>query len=149
MYLHINANKQIIQGFKWTPLYKLVSYEKINENRVNNILNYIKTNSIPTVPSILACHRSLTVIEGVNRLEAMRKLNVTHAPTLLLDYNHEDIIINSTYGTKKTDILFAARNNSKLCPTEHFIREKYTYAAFPLSILSLQCPLPLFKKYHD
>jgi hypothetical protein len=146
----IRINPSIIKQFQWLPIQKLHRHERTNPRAITSLVEHIKNgtnnlinNTPATIPAVLACNRTFTIIDGHHRFEALKKLNISYVPTLLIDYNHKDIILRASNGMTKKDVIDVALSAKLLEPkqTAHLVREMYTYKEYPLPVLSPICPV--------
>ena len=143
----MRVDPKMLRGFKWLPTHSLHRHERTNQAAITTLVNQMKdgirtSRSMPTVPAVLACSRSLAIVGGHPFYEALTELRMPFVPTLLLDYDHKDILLRSE-GMSKSDVVEVALSDELLEPGQavHHVREAFTYMCHPLPVLSPTCPL--------
>lgn len=124
-YYHININNNIVKYFDYIEIDKIKIHEKFIESRHESLIQYIKNlNYKICIPSIIVCHKTLTMIDGHHRLSIFKHFNKKYIPTLFIDYKNEDIIVNiNSTNISKELVINSAKSNILLEPksTSHHI----------------------------
>ena len=150
MYPHIRISQNLVKGFRWMPVDRLHRHERTAPAAIAALVEHIRgrggnNQTPPTIPAVLACDRSLAIIDGHHRFEALKALGLPYVPTLLIDYEHADIRLNPASGTMtKADVVAVALDDRQLLEpkqTAHLVREMRSLAWLPLPVLSPICPI--------
>ena len=145
--IHVNIDDSIIIDFKWIELNKLKSHEAYIEKRHTKLLEYIKSIGNPfSIPALIVCSKTLTIIDGHHRYSVMRVLGVKKVPCLLIHYENKNIIVSSYNSITKKQVIDAGITSKYLAPksTAHMIMDKNSNF-HPIIILS---PI-VFVNMHD
>lgn len=128
----------IIVDFKIVDINLIKTHENFLNERHNKLLDYIDSGDNITIPAIILCHKTLTLIDGHHRLSIFKQKKYKNVPCLLIDYHNSNIIINDNNKNNltKSDVINAANSNIKLPPksTKHMIQIENKY--LPLIIIS-------------
>jgi len=73
------------------PIQELLPHEEVNEIHLTELIFILKNDPFLNDP-IIADEKSFVVLDGMHRLEALKKLGLKLAPCLLVDYKDERII---------------------------------------------------------
>jgi len=103
----------------------LLKHENIINERKLNLQNYLENNDYFILPSIIACSKTLTIIDGHHRLEIYKDKKIKEIPVLLINYDNENIITHLENPIDKNDIIQSAINKNLLPPktTKHVIKD--------------------------
>ncbi|HLI46443.1 MAG TPA: ParB N-terminal domain-containing protein [Geobacterales bacterium] len=75
------------------PIQELVPHEEVNEIHLNELVFLLKSDPFLNDP-IIVDERSHVVLDGMHRLEALKKLGLRFAPCMLVNYNDERIQVD-------------------------------------------------------
>ncbi len=115
--VHVDINPAIIDGFKWVDSELLLSHEEYIEERHLKLLEYVRSiDSACSLPAIIVCSKTFTIIDGHHRYSVMRTLGIKKVPCLLVNYENENIIVNPYKEISKNKVLETAKNKSYLEP---------------------------------
>jgi len=103
----------------------LLPHENYVKERRDNLQNYLENNDYFILPSIIACSKTLTIIDGHHRFEIYKSKNIKEIPVLLIDYQNENILTHLENPLNKNEIINRAINKEYLIPksTKHLIKD--------------------------
>ena len=103
----------------------LLPHENYVKERRDNLQNYLVNNDYFILPSIIACSKTLTIIDGHHRFEIYKSKNIKEIPVLLIDYQNENILTHIENPLDKNEIVNRAINKDYLEPktTKHLIKD--------------------------
>jgi L-serine kinase (ADP) len=104
---------------------RLKQHEEIDKARLRRVVRAMRSGGLRK--ALAADERTLVLLDGTHRLEAMRRLGARSVPVLLLDYMSDDIVVNPGAGKtaySKQAVLDAGLSRKKLPPksTRHMVR---------------------------
>ncbi len=151
---HLNVNPAVMRTFQWVPSARLRRHERTNPEALSNMIRHLHASledvngTPPTVPALLVCDRTFTIIDGHHRFEAMKSLGFVDIPAMLLRYDHPDIILRSYSNESvitKSGVVHSGLSGSLMEPkqTSHLVRGNDGRDLYPLSVLSPTCPVML------
>jgi histidinol-phosphate/aromatic aminotransferase/cobyric acid decarboxylase-like protein len=116
----------IIYGMVYIDDKYLLPHEEYLSDRKNNLQKYLENNDYFILPSIIACSKTLMIIDGHHRFEIYKMKNIKEIPVLLIDYENENILTHLENPLEKNDILMRALNKNYLIPksTKHLIKDE-------------------------
>jgi len=104
---------------------RLRQHEEVDPARLRRVVNAMRSAGLRK--AVVADARTLVLLDGTHRLEAMRKLGAKSVPVLLLDYQSKDIVVHP--GARKVEytkeqVLDAGLSGKRLPPksTRHMVR---------------------------
>ncbi len=133
------VSDKLIVGYDYVDINSLYPHEEILEDRLEGLLEYIKSlTPYIIVPSILVCSKSNVIIDGHHRYYALKKLNKTNVPVTKINYNTSEIITgkDSVNSLSKQEIISSAIENkifTAKSTEHHFLVED---KKLPLILLS-------------
>eukprot|EP01102_Stenamoeba_stenopodia_P021838 TRINITY_DN8907_c0_g1_i1.p1 TRINITY_DN8907_c0_g1~~TRINITY_DN8907_c0_g1_i1.p1 ORF type:complete len:236 (-),score=37.89 TRINITY_DN8907_c0_g1_i1:34-741(-) len=145
-YPHIRISPTIVVGFDWLDPKDIKCHEEYIETRHSALYNYLNSIDSPIiVPCIIVCSKSLTIIDGHHRFSVMKKLGWQKIPTLLLNYQHDDIITHPLRPIAKRQVERAGITQKYLPPksTQHMVRD-LSGGWHPIACLSLMVEYKAF-----
>lgn len=80
------------ERLRMVPMAELKRYEAFDEAKVARLVKKIHADGIFFNP--ISVVREMIVIDGANRLEALRRLDVRHVPCVVYDYSEIDLLGN-------------------------------------------------------
>ena len=108
------------------PIERLRPHEMVEESRIRAIMAAIQKEGI--IKPLLAAKQNDVLLDGHHRLEALRRLDAVRVPVVILDYDDDEIILESWRGGKitKMDVvnhatsgdLLPVKTTKHLCITE-------------------------------
>ena len=103
----------------------LLPHEEFVKERRDNLQNYLENNDYFILPSIIACSKTLTIIDGHHRFEIYKSKNIKEIPVLLIDYKNENILTHLENPLDKNEIINRSSNKDFLTPksTKHLIKD--------------------------
>jgi hypothetical protein len=104
----------------------LKEHEEVDLNVLQKTQEAIRALGVVKRP-IIADSRTLVVLDGVHRLNALKQLRCTRVPVYLIDYQSEEVLVFSSHdgmSLSKKDVIDAALSGRKYPPktTNHMIR---------------------------
>lgn len=148
---HIELRKGVVRTFRWMPVTVLRRHERTRPDAIARLVACLRRDmrdphaTPPTIPAVLVCYRSLAIIDGHHRYEALKTLGCTTVPAMLLDYQHPDIVLRSQSDQPitKADVIETAAGEGFMAPkqTAHLVRERGSDTLWPLPVLSPTCPV--------
>jgi histidinol-phosphate/aromatic aminotransferase/cobyric acid decarboxylase-like protein len=120
-----NIDSNIIYGMVNVNDSYLLPHEEYVKERRDNLQNYLENNDYFILPSIIACSKTLTIIDGHHRFEIYKSKNIKEIPVLLIDYQNENILTHLENPMDKNEIINRAINKEYLEPktTKHLIKD--------------------------
>ncbi|MDG7044999.1 MAG: ParB N-terminal domain-containing protein [Nitrososphaerota archaeon] len=111
---------------KLVDIQKLREHEETDPGRLRRILAAIEADCVLKNP-LVADYRTLVILDGVHRLNALRLIGCLVAPVCLVNYMSDDIVVYSKdHSTiiNKRDVILAGFSDKKFPPrtTWHMIR---------------------------
>jgi hypothetical protein len=105
---------------------ELWEHEEVDPGRLQETLRMIKEQGVLKRP-LAADSRTLVVLDGVHRLNVLRRLRCMRVPVCLFDYMSEEIVVRVADRKKtisKEDVINAALSGRKFPPrtTWHMVR---------------------------
>ena len=147
-----NLNKSISYQNKinWINFEEIKLHEQVIVSSANKLKKYL-INSMTkdgfTIPSIIICSKTKTLIDGHHRLYCLKKLGFKLIPCTMIDYEDNNILVNPNNLLMTKDIVVnTARKDKLLEPksTEHKII--INKQIFPINILSKMVFLSEYNK---
>lgn len=92
--IHINIDSDVIVDFKYIDIDMIKPHEKYISSSHDALLKYINSTESTSIPSIIVDNKSMVIIDGHHRHSVMKKLNMKKIPVLLVNYDHDSIIVN-------------------------------------------------------
>lgn len=125
--MHIAVDPALISAFRWMPLDSLRHHERTRPGAVKKLRAYLSPTSDgeppPTIPAILACARTNTILDGHHRALALGDIGLALAPVILLHYEHPDILIEPGTIAKERVLQAALRGEyMQVKETAHLVR---------------------------
>jgi hypothetical protein len=116
----------VYSRLEFVELDELREHEETDPERLQNTLRAIEAVSFLAKP-LAADHRTLVVLDGAHRLNALRRKQCRVVPVRLVDYMSEEIVVYSMDRKtiiSKDDVIEAALSGRKFPPrtTWHMIR---------------------------
>ncbi|MCS7364235.1 MAG: ParB N-terminal domain-containing protein [archaeon GB-1867-035] len=84
-------------------LKKLYIHEEIIPSLLDKLISRIKSEAVLKDP-IIVDENSLVVLDGMHRVEALKRLNCNFIPVCLVDYNDPKVIVNTWWRTVRGDV---------------------------------------------
>ena len=148
---HVKYNKEVINAFKWLPVHALRRHERTRPEAITALVKALHKTmrdphaTPPTIPAVLVCDQTYTIIDGHHRFEALKALGCAAVPAMLLNYKHPDIVLRSPSDilVTKDDVVDTALSSEFMEPkqTAHLVRELDSGLLLPLPVLSPTCPV--------
>ena len=135
---HLNIDNKIIEKFAWVNVKDIKIHEKYIEDRHNNLFNYLRSIDNHTIPAIILCYKTNTLIDGHHRLSVLKKCNFEKVPCILINYNNSNILVNvNNNKITKKDVIDSAITGNYLEPksTCHMVIDSYG-VKHPIIVLS-------------
>ena len=128
--IHLNVDSRIVHGFRWVSVDDLLEHEEVRVDKASALSEYIATQGgYATIPSVIACSRTNTIIDGHHRHSVLKSLGYPLCPVLYIDYGHRDVLVHGdsshpAFGLTKQQVVDAAQTGQFLAPksTNHVIR---------------------------
>ena len=125
--MHLNVDSRIVHGFRWVACGELVEHEAVRLDKASALEKYLETQgSYATIPAIIACSRTNTIIDGHHRHKVATGMGFSVLPVLYIDYGHHDVLVHDDPGCllKKQDVVDSALSGNLLAPksTKHVVR---------------------------
>lgn len=153
----------LLERVRMVPIEKLRLYEEYDEEKVLRLIEKISREGVFTNP--ISIVREMIVIDGNNRLEALRRLKATRVPCVIYDYKDIDLVGNvhfiqedkktrlSEFAPEKGErIEFPARTPEeifKLVEEGKMIPNGETFHRVPVSVIRLPIPLRVLQALSD
>jgi cytidyltransferase-like protein len=153
----------LLDHVRLVPIDSLLLYEEFDEQKVNKLVAKIGTEGVFHNP--ISIVKENIVIDGNNRLEALRRMAVKWVPVVMYDYNDIDLVGNVHYisGGKRTRLSeFAPEVGEKIeykkrTPREileavqngTMIPNGETFHRVPHSVIRLPIPLKMLSTGFD
>jgi hypothetical protein len=146
---HLRVAPTIIHAFKWVPTAQLRPHERTRPDVTRAMVQSFRRGAAdgpgkaavaPTMPAVLACARTMTILDGHHRHAMCTALGIGALPTLLLNYEADDIVL-LPHTVSKADVLAAGAETIPLFDpkdTTHSVRDS-DGTSFPLAVLSPTC----------
>ena len=121
------------------PIESLRPHEQIVDDHVEELLEDIRRRGILIKP-ILVDEKTLTILDGHHRVEALRRLGAKYVPAVLVDYDDECVSVDTWRdGWKVTkNLVRATALSGRLLPpktSRHITRFKISELNVPLRVL--------------
>jgi len=152
----------LLERLRMISIANLKRYESHNEAKVKRLVEKIRSDGIFFNP--LSVVREMVVIDGANRLEALKRLGARQAPCVIYDYSDIDLMGNvhfyneesctrmSEFAREKgrrvefprrtpAEILAAAENGQLIPNGETFHRVRNSVIRLPIDLESLKSDL--------
>jgi L-serine kinase (ADP) len=122
------GNPLVKVRFALVPIGDLKTHEVAQPDRVRRVMKQIRSTGM-VKKAITVDAKSMVVLDGAHRYNALKKLGAERVPVWLLDYSDEDIIVLSKdrkSRVPKEDVIKAATVGPKLNPksTRHMVKAK-------------------------
>lgn len=81
--IHLNVDSRIIHGFRWVDVDDLLVHEEVRPVAASALLSYLETtgDALPaSIPAIVACSRTNTIIDGHHRHQVVKEMGFPLAP---------------------------------------------------------------------
>ena len=113
----------IIYGMANIKYEYLLQHENIINERKDNLKKYLENNDYFILPSIIACSKTLMIIDGHHRLDIYKEKNIKEIPVLLINYDSPNIWTHDMKPIDKDEIIASAKSGWLLPPksTKHMI----------------------------
>jgi L-serine kinase (ADP) len=103
----------------------LKEHEEVDSNLLRTVMRKVKAEGVIRKP-IAVDSRTLVVIDGAHRLNALKLLQCDRVPACMVDYQSDDILLYSTSGDaiKKEDVINTALAGKRFPPktTRHMVK---------------------------
>ena len=145
----------LLENLSLVPIQKLRLFEQYEESKVVRLVEKISREQVFFNP--ISIVREMIVIDGVNRLEALRRLQVKHIPCVVFDYADLDLLGNVHFvkdGRKSRLSEFAREEGERIefpqrspkeiiaaADTGQMIPNGETFHRVPQSVIRLRIPL--------
>ena len=129
--MHVNIDSRVLHGFRWVETGQLKAHEEVRPVAASALQAYLDENTggdgvPPSIPAIVACSRTKTIIDGHHRHKVITSMGFPLVPVLYIDYGHHDVIvhIDESNPMTKQDVIDAAIFGKVMKPksTAHVIR---------------------------
>lgn len=125
--MHLNVDSRIVHGFRWVACGELMEHEEVRLDKASALELYLHTQgSYATIPAIIACSRTNTIVDGHHRHKVATGMGFSVLPVLYIDYGHHDVLVHDDPGStiKKQDVIDSAFSGKLLTPksTKHVVR---------------------------
>lgn len=112
--------------FALLPIGDLKTHEAAEPERVRRVVKQVRSTGV-VKKAIAVDAKSMVVLDGVHRLNALRTLGCARVPAWLLDYSDSDIVVFSKDRKSqipKEDVVRAATRGPKFPPktTRHMVK---------------------------
>lgn len=147
--MHVNIDSRVIHGFRWVQVEDLLAHEHIKGHAASALREYLETSLsspklAPSIPAIVACSRTNTIIDGHHRWNVVQDLGFPLAPVVYIDYGHSDVLVHVDQDNpvSKQDVIDSALSGVPMTPksTAHVIRAG-DGSLHPVVSLSPNCTL--------
>lgn len=124
---YADVNPSVIAGVDLVHIDDLKPHENVIQEREGKLTEYVKDLPIMTLPAIIVDSKFKVVIDGHHRLELFRRAGMSIVPAVLVNYDHEDILVSlpdSNSQVSKETVIFNAIKGQLLPPksTQHMVR---------------------------
>ena len=125
---------------QFVPADQLLAHEQVVQPRVEELVRVLQREQVVRL-AIVADAKTLVVLDGHHRLEALRRLKCKRVPALLVDYQRPDIRVGTwrdgETAPTKDEVLRRAEQGKLYAPksTRHFFPWKLQEQPVPLSDL--------------
>ena len=124
--MHLKIDPTVIHSFKWINIDRLIHHEKTQDQNQNRLHLYFKRlqekGRTPTVPAIIACAKTYTIIDGHHRASIFKNIQLKDVPVIFVNYEHPDIIVKTEREDVDTickkNIIHAAKTKQKMEPKQ-------------------------------
>ena len=114
---HVKINQNIIHSFEWIDCQDLLAHEEYIEERHSKLLEYLQSiEKCCSIPALIVCQKTKLIIDGHHRFSVMKKMGIQKIPCLLLNYKHQDIIVNPYESVSKQAVVDSATTGQYLKP---------------------------------
>merc|ERR1739848_308077 len=113
-------------------------HEKTSELQQQALMNYLQSSEESTMLPAITVSRSGVILDGHHRFNALVDLGYCAIPCLIVDYDHQDIVIETQgSGISKAEVLSMARAGKAFDrkSTKHKVTDKFG-AKHPIMVLS-------------
>jgi len=103
-------------GVALLPLEALRPHENINEEHLRSLMSEIVKDGVLRKP-ILVDFKTLVILDGHHRVEALRRLGARVIPAFLVDYSSDRIVVSTWrkgWRVTKKDVLRAGLTGAKM-----------------------------------
>jgi len=131
-----------VAGVELVHIDDLKPHELILGDRAGKLQNYLEDLPVKHLPAIIVCSETHTVIDGHHRLQLFKSSGMSIVPAIMLNYAHEDILVNppgSARPTTKEDVIRSAVKGEPMQPksTQHMVRSRSGHI-MPIIVLAPQ-----------
>jgi hypothetical protein len=114
--------------FALVPIRDLRTHETAEPDRVRRVMRQMQSTGVVR-KAIIVDSKSMVVLDGAHRLNALQKLGCVRVPAWLLDYSDEGVVVLSKDRKSqipKEVVVRAATQGPKLSPktTRHMVKGK-------------------------
>lgn len=114
--------------FALVPIRDLKTHEAAEPDRVRRVMRQMRSTGL-VKKAIIVDSKSMVVLDGAHRLNALQMLGCLRAPAWLIDYWDEGVVVLSKdrkSQVPKETVIRAATQGPKLAPktTRHMVRGK-------------------------
>lgn len=135
----INFPSEILIGLKEVDIDSLRCHEEVVEERLNSFLKYLKSlEGEILVSSIIVCHKSMIIIDGHHRYQALKQLGIKKIPVTFINYQSPNIKAYFDDRIFKSEIIKTVSIGKLLPPksTKHVIWDDNKKNYVPILMLS-------------
>lgn len=127
---YADVHPSVIVGVELVHIDDVLPHELTSEERTEKLKGYLSDLPNKTLPAILLDAHKRVVIDGHHRLRLFREAGLTIVPAVLINYGHEDILVNPP-GVGHPEVTKEAVIRSAVCgeplapkSTQHMVRSR-------------------------
>lgn len=138
----VDVHPSVVEGVKLIHIDDLKAHEQTSADLSEGLVKYAKNLPQIVLPAIIVESKYNIVIDGHHRLSLFRSAGMSIVPVVVVNYAHEDILVNppnSPVQTSKEGVVSTAVSGKFLPPksTRHMVRTR-SGALMPIAVLAPQ-----------